>query len=186
MSAHITARALIAGAAVFVSNALLAGCLGGGSGGVPLFLGDATVELSLDPPLAVERSGRCVCRGVSADEVVDISAEGLGELDGNPLYLSVDLTDRGAGDASPHVLVGLVGVGPETDALPPTWASSPESTVELDLEDPRSGTVSFSELPFVQPVEDQPGYEMDVEGWPETISGSITWSCGPLREAQAP
>ena len=167
---------------------IAAACTGNSS---PYYRGTGTIRLTIDPPLSYQAEATADCAGVGESSVVSVFAE-PGELEGSPVYFSAQLpSPPGSPDVGPLeeslpvVVFGLVGTG--TDALPPTWSSTDPSQVELTWDGTLAGSVVFSDLAFAMPAPDQQDLPpMEVEGWPETISGSADFRCQPLREARGP
>ena len=86
------------------------------------------------------------------------------------------------------MLIGLIAEGVSA-SLPPAWASTSQEQLVLSVDDEsRSGSVEFTDLPFLEPAPDVPPDlpPVDTEGWPETVSGRLSWGCGPAREVEQP
>ncbi len=130
-----------------------------------------TVELHIDPPLEFDGSGAAQCSGDTNGEIVFVSAESVGTLDGSMVRVSADVSR-----SFTNVNIELHSGDP---ALPPTavyggGAEAPGSAsdVEIDREPGGlSGTITFERVAGFDPQ----GGTDPIE--PATISGSLTWRC---------
>ena len=112
------------------------------------------------------------CLPDSDGTLTSVTAENLGTLLGWPLAVEIELGGASANGPAPVTLHAQMGKTlPEGFRYAPAWQGSSRVT-ELGPGD-RTGVVTFTNLPT--PVDPTTSYP---PGWPATMSGTITWSCG--------
>jgi hypothetical protein len=152
------------------------------------FRSESSIKLELDPPVELVTTAAGFCLGDTPQVVNTVSAETATELRGHRLNVAIIVRPpSGAPDGGePSVLVGLIAEG-QPPALPPAWASTNPDQIVL-RESGRSGSLEFSELPMLEPAPDAPPDmpPTDTAGWPQTVSGRISWECGVPREVPQP
>lgn len=176
----------LAAAALAVSA--LTGC------GTPMFRGEGSLRLELKPPESLESAGSSVCLGVRPGAVIVVNGD-LEEraVRGHLVQVSLRLeesADRADAGIETHLLVGLIYEGISPSAGPPGWQSTPLSELNVTLTQAgRSGRAEFTDLQIMTEadiLDNEGGPPVETEGWPETLSGTLTWECGPLEEVPAP
>jgi hypothetical protein len=152
------------------------------------FRGESSMTVELDPPVELATAAAGFCLGDTPEVVNTVSAETANELRGHRLNVEIIVRPpSGAPDGGePSVLVGLIAEG-QPPALPPAWASTNQDQIVL-RESGRSGSLAFSELPMLEPAPDAPPDTppTDTAGWPDTVSGRISWECGVPSEVPQP
>jgi hypothetical protein len=128
-----------------------------------------TIELHIEPPLAVDRTGLATCYGAVGQSGFSVYSD-LGRGDEQGISLSIDVHPDASGDPVPNLYLSLLET--PADQRPSSYSSTPTSRLEVDATtDGLSGTLTFQDLtpePLGGP-----------EGVPEAepISGTVTWSC---------
>ncbi|MEX2137527.1 MAG: hypothetical protein WEB29_11355 [Chloroflexota bacterium] len=130
------------------------------------------------PTFEPSTAGRANCQSVVAGtDVAGVTALSLGDMDGNALRAAVNLPAAGA---SGHVSLFIDAAHFPDGSVAPMW-----DTDEVEIQSSSggaSGSVRFADAPIrVDPELGAPG-----PSWPTTLSGEITWSCGPWFAEDAP
>jgi hypothetical protein len=128
-----------------------------------------TIELHIEPPLAVDESGVATCYGAVGQSGFSVYTD-LGRSGEPGISLSIEVHPDAPGRPLPNLYLTLLET--PTDQQPSSYSSTPTSRLDVDAStDGLSGTLTFQDLapePLGGP-EELPGQE--------TISGSGTWSC---------
>ena len=128
-----------------------------------------TIELNIEPPLAVDRSGVATCYGAVGQSGFSVYTD-LGGGGEQGITLSIDVHPDTSGRLVPSIYLTLLET--PNDQQPASYSVTPASHLEVDAaSDGLSGTLTFQDL--TPEALGEPG------GLPEaeTISGSVTWSC---------
>jgi hypothetical protein len=175
----------------FAAAALIAAGAGAGWAAVPALdlgyhppvvlqaRGEASVTLDGIPGFEPSTAGRANCQStVAGTDVAGVSALSLGDLDGNTLRAGINLPARGTSGGHMSLFVDAAHL-PEGSVVP-MW-----DTDEVEIQAPSdraSGSIRFADAPI------RVGPEMGApaSSWPTSLSGEITWSCGPWFDENAP
>lgn len=184
-------RGRVAGRYAFAAAGLLAAGSAGGAAAVPVLdlgyhppvvlqaRGEASVILDAAPAFEASTSGRANCQSVVAGtDVAGVTALSLGEFDGNVLRADVSLPVEGASGG--HVSLSVDAAHLPQGSVVPMW-----DTDDVDIQAPAnraSGSIRFADAP----IRVDPEMGAPPASWPASLSGEITWSCGPWFEEDAP
>jgi type II secretory pathway pseudopilin PulG len=175
----------------FAAAALIAAGAGGGGAAVPAFdlgyhppvvlqaRGEASVTLDGVPTFVPSASGRANCQStVAGKDVAGVTALSLGDFDGNVLRAGVSLPAEGASGGHVSLFVDTAHLPP--GSVVPMWDTD---DVEIQSSSNRaSGSIRFTDAAIrVDPETGAPA-----SSWPKSLSGEITWSCGPWFQEGAP
>ena len=159
--------ATIIGAVIPLVFALLIGgscfALTSAMGPPPLPALPGEMELRIDEPFTLAESGEASCQPYRDTTSYDVSSRDLGQIEGNPVFVSVFSYAVNPGNQELNVTIAAEG-----EAAGQYWSNNADSQLEADVAaDGLSGTVTFGAL---FPAEGESG-----DG--NTLSGAISWNC---------
>jgi hypothetical protein len=131
-------------------------------------------------PFVAKDGGPADCRsGPDSRAVAGVTALDLGELGSGTLRAMVALP--GPEDASASVEMFIDGGDLPEGTYQPFWSGPVKVTTSKSQG--ATGTLTFHALPLEpdpgQAKAGETGPPADTGGWPATISGTLSWSCGP-------
>ena len=130
----------------------------------PLPALDGEMELRIDEPFTLAETGVASCQPYRDRTSYDVSSRDLGQIDGNPVFVSVYSNEIEPGNQELNVTIAAEG-----EAAGQYWSNNSASQLEADVaSDGLSGTVTFAAL---FPAEGGPGTDSN------TLSGTISWNC---------
>jgi hypothetical protein len=137
-------------------------------------------------PFAARVGGEARCRsGPDSRAVAGVTALDLGELGSGTLRATVGLPSQGSGTATAEMFID--GGDLPDGSFQPFW-SGPANVTESGGQG-ATGSLTFQDLR----LEADPGAAKagetgppaDTGGWPASLSGTLSWSCGPWADPAA-
>jgi hypothetical protein len=145
------------------------------------FAGAGTLSVTLDRLDGFAGRGDVAAHcssGWDSTLVARIEADSVGRVRAGTVDATVILLPEGSSDGRPVVYVSVRPADTNKNAAP-TWYGAGDVVERIDGD--RRGRIAFTGATLTSGDESMPR----PEGWPVSLSGSVSWSCDPMSSAGA-